>query len=169
MEKWTVTAANGNLQARSGNDHPLFIVVSVEDANGAPVPGLTVHNFNLAAEVTGSGLGFSETLTVSAGLLPGVGGALSRPHLDQRPVRLLHRGALAGRKRTNALQLRVELAGGRGADAHGGVAGRPSRAANAMISSRLVVVSGLGAMMRPPWDTRVNALRAGSAPGVTGV
>ena len=72
MEKWTVTAANGNLQARSGNDHPLFIVVSVEDANGAPVPGLTVHNFNLAAEVTGSRLGFSETLTVSAGLLPGV-------------------------------------------------------------------------------------------------
>jgi len=36
MEKWTVTAVNGNLKAKSGNNHPLFIAVSIEDANGAP-------------------------------------------------------------------------------------------------------------------------------------
>lgn len=71
MEKWTVTAANGNIQAKSGNNHPLFIIVSIEDANGAPVQALTVDNFNLAAEVPG-GVSFSVWLTVSAGRLPGV-------------------------------------------------------------------------------------------------
>lgn len=25
MEKWTVTAVNGNIKAKSGNNHPLFI------------------------------------------------------------------------------------------------------------------------------------------------
>jgi len=60
MEKWTVTAVNGNLKAKSGNNHPLFIIVSIEDTNGAPVQSLTVDNFLLAAEVAG-GLAFSET------------------------------------------------------------------------------------------------------------
>jgi len=71
MEKWTVTAVNGNLKAKSGNNHPLFIIVSIEDANGAPVQSLTVDNFLLAAEVAG-GLAFSETLTLSPARLPSV-------------------------------------------------------------------------------------------------
>ena len=71
MEKWTVTAVNGNIKAKSGNNHPLFIIVSIEDANGAPVQSLTVDNFLLAAEVAG-GVAFSETVTVSSARLPGV-------------------------------------------------------------------------------------------------
>jgi hypothetical protein len=69
MGKWTVTAVNGNIKAKSGNNHPLFIIVSIEDANGAPVQSLTADNFLLAAEVSG-GLAFSETFTVSSARLP---------------------------------------------------------------------------------------------------
>ncbi len=71
MEKWTVTAINGNIKAKSDNNQPLFIVVGVETADGGPVQGLTVQNFNIAAEVAGSGLAFSESVAVGDAHLPG--------------------------------------------------------------------------------------------------
>ena len=40
MEKWTVTAVNGNIKAKSGNNHPLFIIVSI----GLFVFSIAVHS-----------------------------------------------------------------------------------------------------------------------------
>ncbi len=72
MAKLTVVAVGEDTIASPGNANNLYIVVSVEDPNGAPVNALTMANFALGSEIVGPGGSLSHISTVSNGKLPGV-------------------------------------------------------------------------------------------------
>jgi len=56
--------------ASPGNANNLYIIVSVEDVNGAPVPGLAIGNFAIGSEIVGPGGSTSHISTVTNGKLP---------------------------------------------------------------------------------------------------
>ena len=72
MAKLALHAVGEDTIASPGNANNLYIVVSVEDANGAAVPGLAIGNFAIGSEIVGPGGSTSHIDTVANGKLPGV-------------------------------------------------------------------------------------------------
>ena len=72
MAKLTLHAVGEDTIASPGNANNLYIIVSVEDLNGAPVPGLAIGNFAIGSEIVGPGGSISHINTVTNGKLPGV-------------------------------------------------------------------------------------------------
>lgn len=55
-----------------GNDKDTYLIVSVMDADGNPVSGLTINNFQIGSEVVGAGGSISHINMVRNGKLPGL-------------------------------------------------------------------------------------------------
>jgi hypothetical protein len=72
MAKLTLHAIGEDTMASPGNASNLYIIVSVEDSNGAAVPGLAIGNFAIGSEIVGPGGSTSHISTVTNGKLPGV-------------------------------------------------------------------------------------------------
>ena len=72
MAKLTLHAIGEDTMASPGNESNLYIIVSVEDLNGAAVPGLAIGNFAIGSEIVGPGGSTSHINTVTNGKLPGV-------------------------------------------------------------------------------------------------
>src|ERR1700712_172487 len=72
MAKLTLHAIGEDTVASPGNANKLYIIVSVEDLNGATVAGLAIGQFAIASEMGGPGASPSHISTVTNGKLPGV-------------------------------------------------------------------------------------------------
>jgi hypothetical protein len=72
MAKLTLHAVGEDTIASPGNSNNLYIVVSVEDQNGAAVTGLGMGNFAIGSEVVGPGGSISHINAITNGKLPGV-------------------------------------------------------------------------------------------------
>jgi hypothetical protein len=66
-----VTAFSEDTIAAPGNRQPNYIVVSITDANGAPVTGLAAANFKVDPMIVGPGGALVNITGVNAGRLPG--------------------------------------------------------------------------------------------------
>jgi hypothetical protein len=71
MAKLYVTAVAEDTVANPGNATNSYIVVSVEDSNGAGFGGLAAANFTLGSEIVGPGGSTSSISSVSNGKLTG--------------------------------------------------------------------------------------------------
>ena len=71
MPRLVVAAFSEDTIAAPSNRQPNYIVVSVTDANGAPVPGLTAANFNVDPMIVGPGGALVNITGVTAGRLSG--------------------------------------------------------------------------------------------------
>ncbi len=72
MAKLTVATIVEDTMSAPGNMQPTYLVVSVEDANGAPVAGLAIPNFAIGSEIVGPGGSTSHISAIAPGKLPGV-------------------------------------------------------------------------------------------------
>jgi hypothetical protein len=66
-----VQALSEDTIAAPGNRNPNYIVASVTDANGVPITGLAVANFNVQVNVVGPGGAFVSINSITAGSIPG--------------------------------------------------------------------------------------------------
>jgi hypothetical protein len=71
MARLIVTAFSEDTIAAPGNRQPNYIVVSVTDANGVPVTGLTAAGFKVDPMIVGPGGALVNITGVNAGRLPG--------------------------------------------------------------------------------------------------
>ena len=71
MAKLNVTAIAEDTVANPGNATNSYIIVSVEDSNGAGVGGLVAANFTIGSEIVGPGGSTSSIASVSNGKLVG--------------------------------------------------------------------------------------------------
>jgi hypothetical protein len=71
MARLIVTAFSEDTIAAPGNRQPNYVIVSVTDANGAPVMGLGAANFKVDPMVVGPGGALVNITGVAAGRLPG--------------------------------------------------------------------------------------------------
>ena len=71
MARLIVAAFSEDTIAAPGNRQPNYLVVSVSDANGAPVAGLTAANFKVDPMIVGPGGALVNITGVNAGRLPG--------------------------------------------------------------------------------------------------
>lgn len=71
MARLIVTAFSEDTIAAPGNRKPNYIIVSVTDADGAPVTGLAVVNFKVDPMIVGPGGALVDITSVNAGRLPG--------------------------------------------------------------------------------------------------
>ena len=67
MARLIVTAIAEDTIAAPGNANDSYIVVSVTDANGVPVPSLTAANFALGSPIVGPGGSLSHINTITGG------------------------------------------------------------------------------------------------------
>ncbi|MEI6683884.1 MAG: hypothetical protein WCO44_14730 [Bacteroidota bacterium] len=66
-----VNAISEDTIAAPGNRQANYIVVSVTDANGIPVTGLTIPNFKVDPVIVGPGGSLVNITGISAGRIPG--------------------------------------------------------------------------------------------------
>jgi hypothetical protein len=66
-----VIAVSEDTIAAPGNRQPNYIIASVQDANGAPISGLTAANFKVDAMIVGPGGALVDITRVAEGRLPG--------------------------------------------------------------------------------------------------
>ena len=71
MARLIVNAFSEDAIAAPGNRQPNYIVVSVTDANGAPVTGLAATNFKVDPMIVGPGGALVNILGTNPGRLPG--------------------------------------------------------------------------------------------------
>jgi hypothetical protein len=71
MAKLYVTAVAEDSVANPGNATNSYIILSVEDSNGAGLGGLTAANFKLGSEIVGPGGSTSTIIAVNNGKLVG--------------------------------------------------------------------------------------------------
>jgi len=71
MARLNVTAFSEDTIAAPGNRQPNYIVASVSDANGSPVPGLGVSNFRVDPMIVGPGGALVNIVNVYPGRLQG--------------------------------------------------------------------------------------------------
>lgn len=71
MARLIVAAFSEDTIAAPGNRQPNYLVVSVSDANGAPVAGLSAANFKVDPMIVGPGGALVNITGVNAGRLPG--------------------------------------------------------------------------------------------------
>lgn len=71
MARLIVNAASEDTIAAPGNRLANYIVVSVTDANGAPVSGLSAADFKVDAVIVGPGGALVNIASVTPGRLPG--------------------------------------------------------------------------------------------------
>ncbi len=72
MAKLNVTAIAEDTVAAPGNALNLYLIVSITDANGTGVPGLSMANFNIGSEIVGPGGSTSHIGAVGGGAVAGV-------------------------------------------------------------------------------------------------
>ena len=71
MARLIATAFSEDTIAAPGNRRSNYIIMSVTDANGAPVTGLAASNFKVDAMIVGPGGALVNITGVTAGRLPG--------------------------------------------------------------------------------------------------
>lgn len=71
MARLIVTAFSEDTIAAPGNRQPNYLIVSITDANGEPVTGLTAANFRVDPMIVGPGGALVDITTVTGGRLPG--------------------------------------------------------------------------------------------------
>lgn len=71
MARLIVTAFSEDTIAAPGNRQPNYIVLSVTDGNGSPVPGLGANNFRVDPMIVGPGGALVNIVNVYPGRLPG--------------------------------------------------------------------------------------------------
>jgi hypothetical protein len=71
MARLIVTAFSEDTIAAPGNRQPNYIIVSVTDANGAPVTNLSAANYKVDPMIVGPGGALVNIVSVSAGRLAG--------------------------------------------------------------------------------------------------
>ncbi len=71
MARLITTAFSEDTIAAPGNRQPNYLIVSVTDANGQPVTGLGVSDFQVDPMVVGPGGALVNITSVAAGRLPG--------------------------------------------------------------------------------------------------
>jgi hypothetical protein len=71
MARLIVSAFSEDTIAAPGNRQPNYIVVSVTDVNGNPVPGLGASNFNVDPLIVGPGGALVNIVNVTQGRLAG--------------------------------------------------------------------------------------------------
>ena len=71
MARLIVNAASEDTIAGPGNRQPNYVVVSVTDANGAPVTGLAQANFQCQPVIVGPGGALVNIASASSAGLPG--------------------------------------------------------------------------------------------------
>jgi hypothetical protein len=71
MARLIVVSESEDTIAAPGNRRPNYIVVSVTDADGEPVAGLTKRNFKVDAIIVGPGGALVNISGVAGGRLPG--------------------------------------------------------------------------------------------------
>ncbi|MFN2505854.1 MAG: hypothetical protein ABR540_16770 [Acidimicrobiales bacterium] len=71
MARLVVSAFSEDTIAAPGNRQPNYVIVSVTDANGTPVGGLTAPNFKVDPMIVGPGGALVNITRVVAGRLPG--------------------------------------------------------------------------------------------------
>lgn len=81
MARLIVTAFSEDSIASPGNRQPNYIIVSVTDANGAPISGLGTTNFKVDPMIVGAGGALVNITSVSGGRLPGF------YHINVLPIR----------------------------------------------------------------------------------
>ena len=71
MARLIVSAFSEDTIAAPGNRQPNYLLVSVTDADGVPVTGLTVAQFKVDPMIVGPGGALVDITSVNAGRLPG--------------------------------------------------------------------------------------------------
>jgi hypothetical protein len=71
MARLILTAFSEDTIAAPGNRQPNYLIVSVTDVNGSPIPGLAVSNFRVDPMIVGPGGALVNITGVTAGRLPG--------------------------------------------------------------------------------------------------
>jgi hypothetical protein len=72
MARLIIQSLSEDTIAAPGNRQPNYVVVSVTDANGVPVPGLTKGNFKVQPAVVAPGGALVNISVVTNGPLPGI-------------------------------------------------------------------------------------------------
>ncbi len=71
MARLVVSVASEDTIAAPGNRQPNYVLVSVTDAKGLPVVGLTAANFKVDPMIVGPGGALVNIVSVTQGRLPG--------------------------------------------------------------------------------------------------
>ena len=81
MARLILTAFSEDAIAAPGNRQPNYIIVSITDAKGTPITGLSVPNFKVDPMIVGPGGALVNITGVTAGRLPGY------YHINVVPIR----------------------------------------------------------------------------------